>query len=119
MLYRCRACEYEEARGWLPRATCGLYFAFLLWLTGSVLLLAAWALKQLLPLPPVAAEPPAPLSWWAYPLLGAGGLAIGFALLCAVNWLLELTEYAIVRRKPCPRCGAKRWSWGFTRGFGL
>jgi len=36
-----------------------------------------------------------------------------------LKFLLELIEYLAIRRRPCARCGERRWSWGFTRGFGL
>jgi hypothetical protein len=36
-----------------------------------------------------------------------------------VKFALELVEYLAFARRRCPTCGARRWSWGFTRGFGL
>jgi hypothetical protein len=31
----------------------------------------------------------------------------------------ESVEYLRIRRHPCPGCGARNWSWGSQRGFGL
>ena len=115
MRYRCQACECEVHRGWLPSATCGMYFIFLLGATVGMLIAMAWGVRQLLPERPPAAEPSEPMPWWGWVI----GCPIVLLIFCAINWLLELIEYLIVRRKPCPNCGAKRWSRGYTGGFGL
>src|SRR5262245_13749360 len=119
MMYRCRACQYECYRGWLPGVTCGLYFIFLLVVAAGLLSAAMWAVRVfLLPERPPPVQPE-PTPWWLYPSLCGGSIVLGFGGAAALHWLLELTEYLIVCRHPCPHCGAKGVSRGYTRGFGL
>ena len=105
MYYRCRRCDREEARGCLPSASCGLYMGFLGSFTlGLVFGVLRWS--------PIEA-----LGWWSLLLIPVVGVAAMFAgiplhiALCALEWL------AFCLRK-CLQCGARRWSWPFTRGFG-
>jgi hypothetical protein len=37
----------------------------------------------------------------------------------AVKRALEAAERLAVLRRPCPVCGSRRWSRGFTRGYAL
>jgi hypothetical protein len=59
------------------------------------------------------------MPWWVA-LIGTL-LSCGAVVLVAValNLLLEAVEYLAFVRRSCPNCGARRWSWGFTSGFGL
>lgn len=62
------------------------------------------------------------LGWWALfvvPLVMIMGFIALFIAAMILNALMELTEWLIYCRRRCPTCGCRRWSWGFTRGFGL
>ncbi len=58
------------------------------------------------------------LGWWwllvipAIPVLGVMG---GFVL----DVFLAAIEYLAFCWRRCPQCQCRRWSFGFTRGFGL
>jgi hypothetical protein len=118
MMYRCRACDEEVERGWLPSATCGLYLFSLL---VCALFVLTVFLAPALPVPGASPLPdaPRPSPWWVGPLVIGGGLLAGAVLVYLMDVTLSLGEYLVVRRKPCPKCGAKRWSLGYTRGMGL
>ena len=123
MIYRCGGCHYEEARGCLPTASCGLYLAGLMILTMGGMLGFMHALRALLlhqlPLPPADAPPPEPPPWWGIcigmPIILIAAL-IGMMLL---DKTLSTVEWLLFARRRCPYCGARQWSSGFTRGFGL
>jgi hypothetical protein len=62
---------------------------------------------------------PATLAWWAWLLILPGSLiaaVIGGVLL---DLILQTIEWLVFAVRRCPRCRARRWSWGFTQGFGL
>jgi len=117
MLYRCRACEYECERGWLPgelgkpstrRTLSCVVIALALVVLGAGFL----ALLQFLLTAP---GQPDPLPWWVGPL----SFACAVASLLGFFWLLERAENLFIRRKPCSQCGAKRWSRGYARRNGF
>jgi hypothetical protein len=117
-MYRCRTCGREETRGWLPAAAGGPYLAFLVGLStagsaGVVAGLRAWVGDR--PPPAEAVGMPA----WVGAAAVAAGLALVLAGAAAVKGVLELAEYLAFVRRRCPGCGRRRWSWGFTRGFGV
>ena len=62
------------------------------------------------------------LGWWSI-LVVPLAMVLGFVVICVcvliLNALLELMEYLAYVLRRCPKCGRRRWSWGFTRGFGL
>ena len=106
MFYRCKKCGREEGRGILPGATCGMLFIMPMAIAGGVLLGIAR---------PILAGRD---GWWwllAIPLI----LVLSIVAACLLNLLLEGLEWLVFCRRRCPSCGARRWSWGFTRGFGL
>ncbi len=37
----------------------------------------------------------------------------------ATYYAMELSDFLLVHFCSCPKCGKHRWSWGYTRGFGL
>jgi hypothetical protein len=121
MLYRCKTCDYEEARGCLPSVSCGLYLVFLLGIANACHSLALLWLRSLIGESSAASDEPVP--WW---------IAVGISLIViptmlvvwvlaaiALKYLLELIEYLTFAWRKCPTCGQRRWSWGYTRGFGL
>ena len=50
--------------------------------------------------------------WWL------GSPVIAFGLLLLLIYLPQLIEFLLIHVFRCPACGARRWSWGFTKGFG-
>lgn len=124
MYYRCRACGREAEWGFLPSASCGMYGCGLLTLSVGCL----WGvLKCVLylagdPRAPGQAAPvkPVPVPWWAGVISCGVVLVVVFVGMLVINFVIELIEWlAFARRRPCPKCGARRWSWGYTQGFGL
>jgi hypothetical protein len=60
----------------------------------------------------------ASLGWWwliAGPLL----IVASFVGAWLLHELLAGVEWLIFCLRRCPSCRARRWSWGFTQGFGL
>ena len=125
MLYRCLNCDHKEARGILPTVTCGIYLFALVGLTGGIFATALRLMRQHLQ---SASETTRELDastgfdWWAVLLIPLS-MALGLALLLLgaliFNYILELTEWLVYCRRRCPKCRKRRWSWGFTEGFGL
>lgn len=116
MYYRCKNCEYQEARGCLPTVTCGMY---LFGLMGIVTGIAAFTIHLLQGDGP---REPTDLGWWRIVLIPVGmvvGLLLVIAGAIALNYVFEFIEYVAYAFKKCPNCGARKWSWGYTRGFGL
>jgi hypothetical protein len=56
-----------------------------------------------------------PVGWWA----GLLSVPLLLGSVAAALFLPGLVEYFLVRRHSCPTCGARDWSRGYTRGFGL
>ncbi|MFN3150954.1 hypothetical protein [Bremerella sp.] len=116
MYYRCRECKYEEARGCLPSATCGLYLLFLMGMTTAIGSFVAKMLRGDGP------REPFDFGWWNLLVIPIGffiGLIVAFIGAIVLNYLFELIEYLAFALRKCPRCGSRKWSWGYTRGFGL
>ena len=116
MRYECRNCRLEEERGFLPSMTCGLYFLFLLGcVTGTAIPLLAFLRGD-------AAPRAGKWNWWHVlliplsVLLTSAIVVVGAILL---DRLLSLIEYLAYCRRRCPRCGQRKWSWGYTSGYGL
>ncbi len=114
MLYRCEDCGHIEARGWLPTTTCSLFWIF----SGSLVLgCAGTPIQVFLGLPSL----PEWGAWWLMLiplsfLLLVPTMVIGYFMHYYVFAFVEWTVYCIRR---CPKCKARSWSWGFTRGLGL
>lgn len=118
MIYRCRRCQYEEARGCLPTVTSGLYMLFLLGLSTGGMAVGLVGLRMLVGEPPNN-DAPVPFPWWANVLGVVVGLVLAGVGVVVVKYGLELLEYLMFAWRRCPQCGLRRWSWGFTRGFGM
>ncbi len=118
MIYRCRICKHEEARGCLPTATCGIYLAFLLILNFGCIAGAARGLRIWVGERPAPADP-VEAPWWVGVVAVVIGLVLTVVGVMVVKFTLEMVEYLAFARRRCPSCRARRWSWGFTRGFGL
>lgn len=127
MFYRCRVCQHKESRGWLPTASCGMYALALLALSlignigivrGARSLTGAGSSSTM----SLSAEL-AGASWLTATICVIAGLVLTVILagvgMIVINFALELAEWLAFARRKCPVCGARRWSWGFTRGFGL
>ena len=123
MLYRCRVCNYEEARGWLPTATCGM---LLLVQMGIVIGLLIPVIRYMRSLARetygVNPQGTADIGWWALVIAPLSTILVIVATILGaiiLNTVLELLEWLVFSLRRCPKCGCRRWSWGFTRGFGL
>ncbi len=106
MIYQCKMCNMERGMGFLPGATCGIYF-FPLMTFAAVLILKVIPQGHL-----------NGLGWWwvvGVPVL----LVVAFIGGYILDLALSLVEWILVHIARCPHCGGRRWSWGFTRGFGL
>lgn len=116
MYYKCRCCEHEEARGCLPTVTCGIYLLFLMGLTVAI---GSFTLRLIRgDSPGLALE----LGWWKLLVIPLGmvvGLVLAFVGAVLLNYVFEFIEYVAFCLRKCPKCGARKWSWGYTRGFGL
>ena len=106
MHYTCRNCRHEVEWGWLPAASCGLLFF-------TEIAIAAFFI-----LPLVHRCFPNGLGLWWF--LGVPVVLI-LSILggLAINYILEFAEWSLIYLHPCPSCRRRKWSWGFTRGFGL
>lgn len=106
MLYRCRKCGHEEARGCLPAVSCGMLLMAYAAVYGVLVGLAVPALERI----------------WFHDGLGWRWVFVAILLIpceVAIHYAAQLTEWLAFCLKRCPGCGTRRWSWGFTRGFGL
>lgn len=124
MLYRCRSCQYEETRGLLPTATCGMLLLAQMGVCAAILIPSIRFVRSLINTAPAAIEPnnSSGLGWWALlivPLMMIVGFIALFIAAMILNALMELIEWLWYCRRQCPTCGCRKWSWGFTRGFGL
>lgn len=62
------------------------------------------------------------LGWWALLIVPSMMIVCFIALFISamiLNALMELIEWLMYCRQRCTTCGSRKWSWGFTRGFGL
>ena len=122
MLYQCRQCEHVEARGCLPTATCGLYFfglmalTYLFWEIG-LRIVHALIVGDQAQQPANQPQPDPP--WWMWPVSACVSLLLSFLGAVALDLTFRFIEFVLARQRPCPSCGARKWSKGFTSGFGL
>ena len=122
MWYRCKACGHEEARGLIPAASCGLYFFVIAGIGLGVILLAIHFLKRAATALHAQTTQPVQVGatpWWLWVILVPASIVFLVLLTVAMNWFLELLEYLAYAGRKCPKCGKRKWSWGFTKGFGL
>jgi hypothetical protein len=118
MWYRCRNCQHEEARGRLPTATCLWYPMGLLALAAMDVVCVAPVIRGRIGEPPASIDPADAPRWVASVTISIG-VVLALAGAWAINVVLEWIEWIVVARQACPECGGRRWSRGFTRGFGL
>jgi hypothetical protein len=106
MYYKCKKCEHTEFRGILPGATCGVLLAANM---GLSIALAETAIDHIFP---------SGLGYWwliAAPLL----VVFSFFGAIAIQYLLSALEWLLFCLCACPKCKSRKWSFGFTQGFGL
>lgn len=115
MIYRCLSCRHEAVGGFLPSVTRGLYLLFLIGLSVACMAGALNAMVGNRPVPAEKIETP----WWFTVVGVIIVLVLTIVGAVAIKLLIELAEYLTFVWRRCPTCGARRWSWGFTRGFGL
>jgi hypothetical protein len=106
MLYQCKACQNVEGRGVLPGTTCGLLIFGQMGIAGSAMMA------------PVSKMLAGHSAWW-WVLATPSVLLLSLPAAYVLNLLLEAIEWLLFCRCRCENCGGRRWSWGFTQGFGL
>ena len=106
MIYKCKECGFSESRGVLPQTTCGLLLAIYIGISIGLIMTI------------VPRVFPDGLGWWW--LIG-GPVVFTVAVLMSfvLSLLFETIEWLVFCRRKCPICEKRRWSWGFTQGFGL
>ncbi len=124
MIYRCRRCNCEESRGFLPTATCGMLFLAQLGISAAALLAILRYFRSLITTSPEVSAPDSSLGlgWWAIaaiPLAMIIGLGLLLVATLLLNVFMQLIEWLAFSLRRCRQCGCRRWSWGYTRGFGL
>lgn len=106
MHYRCTSCSTTEGRGFLPGASCGVLIFAQIGFAGAVMLAA---------IPNVFFDG---LGWW-WLLAAPTVLVLALSAAFLLNMILACLEWLAFCLRRCPECGARRWSFGFTQGFGL
>jgi len=95
-----------------------MYLLLLIVLAQACMFAALWGVRAWLDIPPPPAERARP-PWWLFVV----GLPVVLGIAICSAWLLDLLlrwiEYVAFFRRKCPACSGRRWSRGFTRGFGL
>ena len=117
MIYRCKSCGLEEARGCLPTASCALYLLGLIGLAAFVIGLAIPLFRRAWFHDAGAAETSTP--GWAWLLIIPAAVGAAVLIAAALDKIFALAEWLLFAGRRCPGCGSRRWSRGFTRGFGL
>ena len=106
MIYKCRNCAHKEWRGILPATSCGMLLFLLMGIAAGLLAFI---------LPKGFIQGLGGWKWLAIPILPVAVFLIAFIM----NLVLEAIEWLAYCRRKCPQCGCRRWTWGFTEGFGL
>lgn len=119
-MYKCLKCEHQVAAGCLPTATCGLYFFGLMAIVPALLFGLVVLIRWLVPVsPPPPDAPETGTPWWVWVV----SVAVTPVLMVGGAWALDLlfrtVERFTLRWAKCPKCRARAWSKGYTRGFGV
>ena len=95
-----------------------MYLMFLMFVSMGIMIAAVHGFKAWLGIPPAPADQAGP-PWWFFVI----SIPVSFALALGGAYVLDVVlawiEYLAFCRRKCPVCGGRRWSRGFTRGFGL
>jgi hypothetical protein len=108
MLYYCKSCDSVVAHGCLPTASCGLLMMTWLAMGCGVVFGFVRAIADARHWPQ--------WHWW---ISGPAGFLCGLLVAIILAWVVQLLERLTVFSRRCPKCGSRRWSKGFTSGFGL
>lgn len=103
---RCRSCQTVVARGCLPTVSCGVLASMYLGFGGGISLVIGVRIWRHYP-------------WWATALAAPFLLILTIALILFFAYTFQFIEWLIVRLTHCPSCRRRRWSRGYTKGFGL
>ncbi len=98
--------------------TCGMYLMFLMIVSLGCMIAAVHSFRMWLgnvPAPVDRAGPP----WWFFVISIPVSFALALGGAAILDAVLTRIEYVAFFRRKCPVCGGRRWSRGFTRGFGL
>ena len=106
MIYTCKACGFSEGRRIRPSTACGMLLIVYMGLAFAPLL----TIMRLIF--------PEGLGWWW--LLGGPALfATSLIMSFFIGFCVELIEWLLFCCRKCSICGKRKWSWGYTQGFGL
>jgi hypothetical protein len=97
-LVQCKECQEKYGIGFMPTASCSL----LLYVPALIAVAVSWVLWDY-------------THWWAV----LWGICTFAATVFGMNWIPLFIEYQMAKRNKCPKCGATKWSFPFTEGFGL
>lgn len=106
MIYRCRSCQEKVYFGCLPSVSCGLLLMVYASIGGAI----SWTVGELL-----WRVLPHWVTFAAIPALAV----LGILMIWPLAWASGAVEWLLIHLTRCRRCGGRRWSWGFTEGFGL
>jgi hypothetical protein len=106
-LVKCRDCDYETRVGCMPTATCGVLMLFGLSAGAGLAGILAARLLSTYSL------------WIRIPGAVVGFIIGGIAGVYGVHFVPWTVEWLMAMCRRCPECGKRKWSYPFTRGFGL
>ena len=105
-LVKCKNCGYQGRVGFMPTTSCALLL-----------------------LPGILIAVPMEIRTFAFFKNGHPFLTIAAAIVCAavgfligvvaVHYIPWSVEWFISKRRDCPECGVRDWTYPFTEGFGL
>ncbi|RYX81664.1 hypothetical protein EON83_22975 [bacterium] len=103
MYYKCCSCGEEKyVDGCLPSVSCGMLLGVDMGVALGVGL-------------PVTQRLFTHIGWWAW----LAFVPLIIVLFLTVMLVPQFIEWLIAMVTACPQCHKRRWSWPFTRGFGL
>lgn len=124
MIYRCRNCQHEEVYGCLPAVSCGALLLIQIGLCVAISVPGFWHIRKAANAAAISTGGEAGVEpgWWAILLVPAFlifALSVLLVMAMVINLIMEFAEWITVSFRRCPKCQSRRWSWGYTRGFGL
>lgn len=105
MIYKCTSCGEETYGGCLPSISCGLFLLVYAFFAGSLVAILVAATRRFIDVP-----------FW---VVAVGSVPVGIAVMVGLSWLASVIEHSWMYLRPCPKCGQRKWSKGYVKGFGL
>ncbi len=95
-----------------------MYPMLLMIVSLGIMIATVHGFKACLGIPPAPADQAGP-PWWFFVISIPVSFALALGGAAILDAVLTRIEYVVFFRRKCPVCGGRRWSRGFTRGFGL